>query len=198
MRRTNLIYLAIILGILAFPRDGAAQRFGGQFGGAGGIWALYVAPDVEDEFSFDRDLGGLILIGGRGFLQVGRIRLGGGGFGGSFTDEGLNPAGNDVTGGLGGGGFTAEYLLVQRDYEVAVGGLIGGGSYTFEERLSLDGDVETLNRRQRSIFIGMPWARAGYNLAPLVNAGLQIGYLIGSEDVGGFSIGLDIVVGLIP
>jgi hypothetical protein len=38
----------------------------------------------------------------------------------------------------------------------------------------------------------------GYNPAPLVNAGLQLGYLIGTDDVGGVAVGIDVMVGLIP
>lgn len=188
----------VVMAILVAPGEASAQRFGGQFGGAGGFWFLYVSPDIEEARSFDRDVGGLLLLGGRGFLQVGRVRLGGGGLGGSFADEGLNPAGNDVSGGLDAGGFTAEYLVLQKDIEVAVGGLIGGGEFRFEERLAVDGDVESLNRRQRAIFVGMPWARAGYNVAPFVNVGAQLGYLIGSEDIDGFTLGFDVLVGLIP
>lgn len=184
--------------LLLFPGMAQAQRFGGDFGGGGGFWLLYVDPGVETEGSFGRDIGQVVALGGRGFLQTGRIRLGGGGFGGSFTDEGLNADDNRVTGGLSGGGFTAEYLLVRRNAELLIGGLLGGGSLTIEERLSVDGDVDTLRRRRDTIFVGYPYLRGGYNPAPFVNVGLQLGYLIGTEGVGGFAVGLDILVGIVP
>lgn len=193
----KVLPLMLALGLL-WPTDGRAQRFGGYYGGAGGFWLMYVAPDIPADRSFDRELGDVVTLGGRGFVQVGRVRLGGGGLGGSFTDEGLNEAGNRVSGSLSMGGFTAEYLVVQQDYEIAVGGLAGGGRFELEERLSLDGDVERLNRRSEGIFVGVPWVRVAYNPAPFVNAGLQVGYVVGSEGFDGFAIGLDIVAGLIP
>jgi hypothetical protein len=184
------------------PGSAFAQRFGGDFGGAVGFWLLYVDPGIEENRSFGRDVGDVVAFGGRGFLQTGRVRLGGGGFGGSFSCEGLNESGNRVQGGLSGGGFVAEYLLVQRNLELAVGGLAGGGVVTIEELLPPEvgdsGDVERLRRRREGIFIGYPWVRLGYNPAPLVNAGLQLGYLVGSEDVGGFAVSIDVLVGIIP
>lgn len=192
-------FLPFIVGTLLLgPADAAGQRFGGQYGVAGGFWMLYLDPGVDEARSFDRDVGGVVALGGRGFLQVGRIRLGGGGFGGGFTDEGLNADGNVVEGGLSAGGFTAEYVILQRNFELLVGGMAGGGVLTIEERISSSGGVDTLRRREDTVFLGYPWVRAGYNLAPFVNAGLQLGYVFGANDVDGFAVGLDIVVGLIP
>ncbi len=190
--------LALAIGLALLPATAWAQRFGGQFGGAGGFWLVYVDLDVDDDRSLGRNLDGVIGLGGRGFLQTGRVRLGGGAFGGGFVDEGLNSAGNEVEGGLSATGFTFEYLAVQQNIEVVVGGLVGGGSLTVEERLGSAGGVESLNRQRDSIFLGYPWVRVAYNLAPFANAGLQLGYLIGSRDIGGFAIGLDVLVGLIP
>ena len=188
----------LLLASLAVPGEVEAQRFGGQFGAAGGFWLQYVTADAGVERSFGRDLGDLILTGGRGFIQTGRVRLGGGAFGGSFLDEGVNAAGNEVTGGLGGAGFVAEYLVVQQNLEVTVGGLIGGGTITIEELLGVDGEVESLNRIEDTIFIGIPWVRVGYNIAPFVNTGFQVGYLLGSQGFDGFSISVDVTAGLIP
>lgn len=190
--------LAIASVLTLLPATASAQRFGGQFGGAGGFWLVFVNPDVGEDRSFGLDLGGVIGLGGRGFLQTGRVRLGGGAFGGGFIDEGLNPAGNEVEGSFSAAGFTFEYLAYQQNLEVTVGGLVGGGSLTLEERLGSAGGVDSLRRRQDTIFIGYPWARVGYNLAPFANAGIQLGYLFGTRDIGGFAIGLDVLVGLIP
>ncbi len=192
------LVLLLALSLSFVPRSASAQRFGGQFGGGGGFWVLLIDPDAGEDRAFGRDLGAVIAVGGRGFLQTGRVRLGGGAFGGGFLDEGLNSDGNDVRGSLSAGGFTFEYLAVQQNLEVIVGGLVGGGSLTLEQRLAVSGDVETLERRRDTIFVGYPWVRLAYNLAPFVNAGLQLGYLIGSKDVGGPAVGLDIQVGLIP
>lgn len=191
------LILALVLSAL-WPSRALAQRFGGQYGGGGGFWMQYLAPNLDAKDGFGRDLGGAVTLGGRGFVQIGRVRLGGGGFGGGFTGEGVNGAGNEVTGGVSGGGFIAEYLVLQRNLEVAVGGLAGGGSFSVEERLAVEGDVETLHRRKKSVFIGQPWVRVAYNLAPFVNAGLQLGYLIGSRDLHGVSVGLDVLIGLFP
>ena len=188
----------VLLGLLLTGGPAYAQRFGGDYGGGGGVWLVYVAPDIETERSFERDVGGVVAIGGRGFLQTGKVRLGGGAFGGGFTDEGLNGAGNKVKGGLSAGGFIAEYLAVQQNLEVTVGGLLGGGVLTIEESLGTSGDVEDLRRRRDTIFVGYPWVRVGYNPAPFVNAGLQLGYLLGTDDVGGVAVGIDVMVGLIP
>jgi len=200
VRRLSTLLLCCWLILL--PGSAFAQRFGGDFGGAVGFWLLYVDPGIEEDRSFGRDVGGVVAFGGRGFLQTGRVRLGGGGFAGSFSCEGLNESSNRVQGGLSGGGFVAEYLLVQRNLELTVGGLAGGGVVTIEELLPPEmgdlGDIERLRRRRDGIFIGYPWVRLGYNPAPFVNAGLQLGYLIGSEDVGGFAVSLDVLVGIIP
>lgn len=195
---SRVLVLALALAA-AHPGTAVAQRFGGQFGAAGGFWASYFALDIPAALSFGRDLGGVVTLGGRAFIQTGRARLGGGGFGGGFTNEGINAAGNRVSGALSAGGFTAEYLVLQMsELEVALGGMAGGGVLTIEERLSVDGGVDLLNRRKDTLFIGYPWLRVGYNLAPFVNAGLYVGYLAGTGDIGGFAIGLDVLVGLFP
>lgn len=196
MNRTLAVWLALLLTLL--PHSAFAQRFGGQIGGAAGFWLLYIVPNIESNQSFGRDLGNVVALGGRGFVQFERVRLGGGAFGGSFTSEGLNTSGNEVTGAVSGGGFTAEYLALRETLEIAFGGLAGGGVVTVEERLSDSGDVETLNRRRDTIFVGLPWVRLGYNPAPFVNVGLQLGYFIGTRDFDGFTVGLDVMVGLIP
>lgn len=192
--------MAVVAAVALAPGSAFGQRFGGDFGGAVGFWLVYVDPGVDSEQSFGRDLGGVAALGGRAFLQTGRVRLGGGAFGGSFTDEGQNSSGFDVSGRLTAGGFVAEYLLVQRNVELAVGGLAGGGVLTLEELLDVDvtGDVETLRRRSEGVFVGYPWLRLGYNPAPFVNVGLQVGYLLGSEGVGGFAAGIDVAAGIIP
>ncbi|MHC4108794.1 MAG: hypothetical protein ACYSTY_11975 [Planctomycetota bacterium] len=188
--------LACVLALV--PGSAHAQRFGGDFGGAGGFWMGYIDPGIEASDAFGRDPGGVLVLGGRVFVQTGKVRLGGGIFGGGFVDGGLNPDGNEVDGRLSAGGFTFEYLAVQQNFEVAIGGLAGGGVLTVEEKLSESGGVENLRRRRDSIFVGYPWLRLGYNPAPLVNVGLELGYFFGSRGVGGPALGLDILVGLIP
>jgi hypothetical protein len=87
---------------------------------------------------------------------------------------------------------------VQQNLELSLGGMLGGGTLNVEELMGVSGDVESINRRRDTIVLGYPWARIGYNPAPFVNVGLQVGYLLATQGVGGFSVGLDIVVGLIP
>ncbi len=196
MNRTRTLLVAVFLTLL--PHSAFAQRFGGQVGAGGGFWLLYMVPNIESDQSFGRDLGDVVTLGARAFVQFERVRLGGGGFGGGFTSEGLNASGNEVTGGVSGGGFTAEYLALRQNLEIAFGGFAGGGVVTVEERQSIIGDEETLKRRRDTIFIGLPWVRLGYNPAPFVNVGLQLGYFIGTRDFDGFTVGLDVMVGLIP
>lgn len=198
MRKPLAIAVTLVIVIALHPGSANAQRFGGQFGGGAAFWLVYVDPGLDVGESFDRDVGRVIGIGGRAFLQTGRFRLGGGVFGGGFTDEGLNPAGNDVQGGLSAGGFIAEYLIVQQNVELAIGGMAGGGVLTVEEHISTAGDIEELRRRRDPIFAGYPWLRLGYNPAPFVNVGLHLGYFVGSNGVGGFGAGLDVTAGLIP
>ncbi|UCC73229.1 MAG: hypothetical protein JSV86_01295 [Gemmatimonadota bacterium] len=197
MNRAITLLAATVL--LLQPELAFAQRFGGDFGGGGGFWLVYADVGIDEEVSFGRDVGAVVALGGRGFLQTGRVRLGGGAFGGGFVDEGVNEAGNRVQGGLSAGGFTAEYLVVQQNLEVSVGGMVGGGVLTIEELSGTGPDgVEDLRRRRKTMFVGYPWVRLGYNPAAFVNVGLQLGYLAGTEDVGGFAVGLEIMAGLIP
>lgn len=187
--------------ILAFaPTPAAAQRFGGDYGGAFGLWIIYGDPGLDAQRSFGRDLGGLAAVGGRIFFQTGRARLGLGGFTGAFVGDGPNEAGNQVQGGLTTGGVIAEYLVVQQNVEVALGGMLGPGRLSVEEVLvQAGGDgVENLDRQRDTIIVGYPWARLAYNPMPFVNLGLELGYLIGGEGIGGLTGGVDIMVGLIP
>ncbi len=190
--------LSVAVAVGAAPDAARAQRFGGEFGAAFGFWGAYIDPGIGPSRSFGRDLGQVAALGGRLFLQTGRVRLGAGAFGGGFTDEGANPGGFDVSGHLSAGGFTAEYLVVQQNVELAIGGMAGGGRLTIEELQDVTGDVETVVRRRHSIFVVYPWARLGYNPATLVNVGLELGYVAGSRGVGGFGVSLDVMVGLIP
>jgi hypothetical protein len=194
----RVLFLTAVFVLFFQPGSAFAQRFGGQFGGAGGFWMLLIDPGVPTGESFGRNIGEVLAFGGRGWLQTGKIRLGGGAFGGGFTDEGLNEAGNEVGGGLAAGGFTAEYLVIQRNVEVIAGALFGGGVVTIEERLGVTGDVEQLLRRQTSFLTSYPWVRVGYNPAALVNVGLELGYMFGTNGVGGPALGLDVMIGLIP
>ncbi len=197
MNRAITLLLASAV-LLILPEPASAQRFGGDFGGGGGFWLVYADLGIDADRSFGRDVGGVITLGGRGFLQTGKVRLGGGAFGGGFVDKGQNSAGNSVQGGFSAGGFAAEYLIVQQNLELVIGGMAGGGVLTIEEIVSVRGEVEDLRRRKESMFVGYPWVRVGYNPAPFINVGLQLGYMVGTQDVGGFAMGLDIMAGLIP
>lgn len=197
MNRAIRLLLASVVFLVA-PEPASAQRFGGDFGGGGGFWLVYADPGIDSDRSFGRDVGGVVALGGRGFLQTGKVRLGGGAFGGGFVDEGVNSGGNRVQGGFSAGGFTAEYLIVQQNLELVIGGMAGGGVLTIEEIVSVSGEVEDLRRRREPMFVGYPWVRVGYNPATFINVGLQLGYMAGTQDVSGFAIGLDIMAGLIP
>ncbi len=193
----RLLLLVAALLMLA-PTPALAQRFGGDYGGAVGLWLVYADPGIDAQDSFGRDLGGVLGVGGRLFFQKTRLRLGLGGFTGGFTGDGLNDAGNQVQGGLSAGGFIFEYLIVQQNLEVAAGAMAGPGLVSLEEILDLGDDIENLDRRRYTFVAGYPWVRLGYNPMPFVNVGLELGYFFGTEGVGGFAGGIDILVGLIP
>jgi hypothetical protein len=182
------------------PAPAVAQRFGGDYGGAVGLWIVYADPGIDAADSFDRDLGGVAAVGGRLFFQTGRLRLGLGGFTGGFTGDGANEDGYQVQGGLTSGGFIAEFLIVQQNLEVAAGGMLGPGRLTLEEIVDPadDDGFEVLRRDRKTIAVAYPWARVGYNPMPFVNLGLEAGYMIGSEGVGGFAAGIEVLLGLIP
>lgn len=197
MARALLLAASVVV---SAPTPSVAQRFGGDYGGAFGLWIVYGEPGLDAERSFGRDLGGLAAVGGRIFFQTGRARLGLGGFSGAFVSDGPNQAGNQVQGGLTTGGFIAEYLVVQQNLEVALGGMLGPGRLSVEEVLiQAGGDgIENLDRDRDTIIVGYPWARVGYNPMPFVNVGLELGFLIGGEGIGGPAGGVEIMVGLIP
>lgn len=192
--------LLLVAVVLLAPTPALAQRFGGDYGGAVGLWLVYADPGIDAQDSFGRDLGGVLGVGGRLFVQKTRLRLGLGGFTGGFTGDGRNEAGNQVQGGLSAGGLIAEYLIVQQNLEVAAGTMLGPGRLTLEEiRDPSDEDgFEELRRDRHTIIVGYPWARVGYNPMPFVNVGLELGYFFGTEGVGGVAGGIDILVGLIP
>lgn len=194
----KLLIVLVSLVALVLPNSAQAQRFGGQFGGGAAFWVVYVDPGISPDQSFGRDVGEVIALGTRAFVQTGKVRLGAGFFSGGFTDAGLNQDGNPVDGGLSSGGLIGEYLALQQNFEIAVGGMAGGGVITIEERIGTTGDIETLRRRREAFFAAYPWVRFGYNPAPFINVGLELGYYGGTKDVGGFAAALDIVVGLIP
>lgn len=193
--------LLLLIAVLAVtPRPALGQRFGGDYGAAFGLWIVFGDPGLDAERSFDRDLGPVAAVGGRIFFQTGRARLGLGGFTGGFVSDGPNEAGNQVQGGLTTGGFIAEYLVVQRNLEVAVGGMVGPGRLSVEEVLVAAGDdgVENIDRDRDTVLVGYPWARLGYNPMPFVNVGLELGYLMGGEGIGGFAGSIELMLGLIP
>jgi hypothetical protein len=192
------LFLLVAAAVTLTPTAALAQRFGGDYGGAVGLWLMYADPGIDAQDSFGRDLGGVAGIGGRLFFQKNRLRLGLGGFTGGFIDDGLNDAGNQVQGGLSAGGFIAEYLIVQQNLEVAAGAMAGPGLVSLEEILDAGEDIENLDRRRYTFVAGYPWVRLGYNPMPFVNVGLELGYFFGSEGVGGFAGGIDVLVGLIP
>ncbi len=191
----------LVTAILAVaPSPALAQRFGGDYGGAVGLWVVYADLGIDAGDSFGRDLGGVAAIGGRLFFQTGRLRLGLGGFTGGVTGDGPNEAGYQVQGRLSTGGFIAEYLVIQQNLELTAGGMLGPGRLTLEEIVDPadDDGFEVLRRDRETIFVGYPWARVGYNPMPFVNLGLELGYVIGSEGVGGLAGGIQIFLGLIP
>lgn len=195
--------LLLLIAVLAVtPRPALGQRFGGDYGAAFGLWIVFGDPGLDAERSFDRDLGPVAAVGGRIFFQTGRARLGLGGFTGGFVSDGPNEDDppRQVQGGLTTGGFIAEYLVVQRNLEVALGGMLGPGRLSVEKVLvpADDDGVENLDRYRNTILVGYPWARVGYNPKPFVNVGLELGYLVGGEGIGGFASSIELMLGLIP
>ncbi|MFZ1730838.1 MAG: hypothetical protein WAV84_12005 [Bacteroidota bacterium] len=127
-------------------RPNRRQRGGGIVGGGGGItptWHFLNTTDLNSALAAKGmpQLGedGLFLFGGQGYayiMIVPNLRVGGMGYAGSVEavpdphmDRGVEPFRKTELS-VGAGGLTVEYVIPFGRFHIAVGGMLGAGSYT--------------------------------------------------------------------
>ncbi|MCB2205510.1 hypothetical protein KQI65_12255 [bacterium] len=123
-----------------YPRN-RRQRGGGIVGGGGGVTPTWYFINTSPLNSALAEKGfpalnedGMFLFGGRGYayiMIVPNLRIGGMGYGGSAEErvdiDGLYRSTKlDVNS----GGVTIEYVIPFGRFHIALGGMLGGGSYT--------------------------------------------------------------------
>ena len=134
-----ILFVLIIYTTSIFPQQ-QRKYFDAPFGGGIGYVPAWYLPNV-DPINIELQnigvpnlsTGGFYSSGGAGFIYVGFIkflRLGGMGYGGSFsTSEVINGLNKEVMYHLSGGGLTIEYTLpFIKDMGLSVGAIIGAGS----------------------------------------------------------------------
>lgn len=122
-------------------RPNRRQRGGGIVGGGGGITPTWFFLNTQNLNSALAEKGfpqlsedGLFMFGGHGYayiLIIPNLRIGGMGFGGTL-EERRDRAGlyQSTRLDVGAGGVTIEYVIPFGRFHIALGGMIGGGSYT--------------------------------------------------------------------
>jgi hypothetical protein len=143
-----MIKSAILFILIIFITSGISQEkkkyFDAPFGGGVGYVPAWYIPNIDPinvnlkaigipELS----TGGFYSSGGAGFIYLGfikHLRVGGMGFGGSFsTSHVIGDNNMEVIYNLGGGGLTVEYTLpIIKDIALSVGAIIGAGTLSIE------------------------------------------------------------------
>jgi hypothetical protein len=186
-------------------RPNRRQRGGGIIGGGGGItptWHFLNTTDLNSALA-DKGLpqikeGGLFLFGGQGYgyiVIIPNLRIGGMGYGGGLETR------RDVGGlyqstrlDVSAGGVTLEYVIPFGKFHIAVGGMIGGGSYTLtlaqgdNVGKTWDGlfpssptsSVDSRHELVSSFFSWQPSLTMEYEVHPFLMLGLTGGYFGGS------------------
>ncbi len=190
-------------------RPNRRQRGGGIVGGGGGItptWhflntaALNSALAVKGMPQLGED--GLFLFGGQGYVYimiVPNLRVGGMGYGGSVEavpepsmDRGIEPYRKTELS-VGAGGVTIEYVIPFGKFHIAIGAMLGAGSYTLtlteSDPLrktwgglfpsSPTSPVSTRHEITSSFFTWQPSLTMEYEVHPFIVLGLTGGYFGG-------------------
>ena len=153
----STIILFLLVSFSALPQE--SSFYDAPFGGGIGYIGGWIFPKVYGINSELQNFGvskfpttGFYTSGGTGFIYLGIIknfRIGGVGFGGSFSTSGnskevfppgiygapskIVPVNNEAVYSLNGGGITIEYTIPYvRDFGISIGALIGKGSLNIE------------------------------------------------------------------
>ncbi|MBN1448240.1 MAG: hypothetical protein JXA28_09945 [Bacteroidetes bacterium] len=208
MRR--LIVLLLLLGFAAAPmfaqeedeyRPNRRQRGGGIVGGGGGITPTWYFLNTQNLNNALAEKGfpllpedGLFLFGGHGYayiMLIPNLRIGGMGFGGSLEERRDNLGLYQSTRlDVGAGGVTLEYVFPFGRFHVAVGGMIGGGSYTLTMTqaensakswgglfpTTLESNPQSRHEMNRSFLTWQPALTLEYEIHPFIILGLTGGW----------------------
>lgn len=193
-------------------RPNRRQRVGGIVGGGGGViptWHFLNTKDLNQALATKGlpalDEQGMFVFGGQGYayiMIVPNLRVGGLGYGGSMEstwqpDTREQPVQFRSTKlSLSAGGLLLEYVIPFGRFHVAVGGMIGGGSYTLtltqtdNTPKSWDGlfpsspvsAVDSRHELRSSFLTWQPALTLEYELHPFIVLGVTGGYFGGSGD----------------
>ncbi len=188
-------------------RPNRRERGGGIVGGGGGViptWHFLNTADLNIALAGKGlpQLGedGLFLFGGQGYgyiMIIPNLRIGGLGYGGSM--ESRRDAGGQYQStrlDVSAGGVTVEYVIPFGRFHVALGGMLGGGSYTLTLAQgdnigktwgglfpsSPSSAVDSRHELVNDFFTWQPTLTLEYEVHPFIVAGLTGGYLGGSGD----------------
>ncbi|MBR9975675.1 MAG: hypothetical protein KFF77_08845 [Bacteroidetes bacterium] len=192
-------------------RPNRRQRTGGIVGGGGGVipaWHFLNTKDLNQALATKGlpalDEQGMFVFGGQGYayiMIIPNLRVGGLGYGGSIEASELS---NRRVGGpwsstklsLSAGGLLLEYVIPIGRFHIALGGMIGGGSYTLTLTQIDNGPkdwgglfpsspnsaVDTRHELRSSFLTWQPALTLEYEVHPFIMLGVTGGYFGGSGD----------------
>ncbi len=212
-RVLTVLLLMLLLVPSAFAQDdedfeirpNRRQRGGGIVGGGGGItptWHFLNTADLNTALGAkglpQLEENGLFLFGGQGYAYIviiPNLRVGGMGYGGGIETR------RDVDGqyqstrlDVSAGGVTLEYVIPFGRFHVALGGMLGGGSYTLTLTQSDNSAknwgglfpstpasaVDSRHELTSSFFTWQPALTMEYEVHPFIVLGVTGGYFGGS------------------
>lgn len=188
-------------------RPNRRQRGGGIVGGGGGVtstWHFLNTKDLNTALGAKGlpalDEQGAFLFGGHGYAYVmfiPNLRMGGMGFGGSLeTRRDADGQYQSTSLDISAGGLLLEYVIPFGRFHVAIGGMIGGGSYTLtlaqgdNTAKNWDGlfpsspvsASDTRHELRSSFLTWQPAITMEYEVHPFVVLGVTGGYFGGSGE----------------
>lgn len=207
MRKILPILLFTILCTSLFAQDD--EEYVGnisKFGAAGGVTATWVIPNFDELNNKIKLLGinefsnsGMITWGGAGYAYImfwDNVRLGGMGYGGVKSSEGIvNEYRTKVDYSIGIGGFTLEYTLpFIKDIAVSIGCVLGGGSaqidvYKNKGDFNWGGvwsDVQAVNSKSEYKKI----SKSFFTFTPTINIDIPLNRFIAFRIGGGYQTDL--------
>lgn len=193
-------------------RSNRRQRGGGIVGGGGGViptWHFLNTKDLNQALATKGlpalEEGGMFLFGGQGYayiMLIPNLRVGGLGYGGSMEStwesntRGYPGQVRSTKLSLSAGGLLLEYVIPFGRFHVALGGMIGGGSYTLTLMQTDDtpkswnglfpsspvSAVDSRHELHSSFLTWQPALTLEYEIHPFIVLGVTGGYFGGSGD----------------